>query len=156
MIEYISGWVHSVSAVAMIMAIITVLTPKNTAGRTAMLCGSIILTAVLVSPIKAFDMEKVSEYDRDFKFEIEEKANAIVMTGEKMKEDIIEEKLRTYILQRTKQFGIICDVSVVCRDGMPDSVTIGLRREEDREKISEILVSECGIAKEKQKFEVTG
>ncbi len=152
---YISNWVRSIATVTMMMAAVTVLTPKNTAGRAAMLCGSILLTAVLVSPIKTFDIEAVSEYDRKFELEIEKRAEAISREGEKVKETIIEENLRTYILQRAKQFGISCDIAVACRDGMPHLVTVRLKRKEDRERISEILTEECGIAKENQIFEVT-
>lgn len=156
MTEYISGFVKSVATVTMIMAAVTVITPKNAAGRAAMLCGSIILTAVLVSPIKSFDTSFLSEYDKRIEVEIEKKAKNISEKGEELKENIIEENLRTYILQRTKQFGIVCDVRVLCLEGVPHSVSVELKRDEDKEKVSQILTEECGIAEENQTFEVSG
>ena len=146
----------SVATATMIMAAVTVITPKNAAGRAAMLCGSIILTAVLVSPIKSFDTSFLSEYDKRIEVEIEKKAKNISEKGEELKENIIEENLRTYILQRTKQFGIVCDVRVLCLEGVPHSVSVELKRDEDKEKVSQILTEECGIAEENQTFEVSG
>ncbi len=155
MTGYVSGFVHSVATVTMIMAAVSVITPKNAAGRAAMLCGSILLTVVLLSPIKGFDTSALSEYDKKIEVEIDGRAESILQKGEELKEDIIEENLRAYILQRTKQFGIYCDAEVLCLEGMPDSVRVKLKREEDKEKVSQILTEECGIAKEKQMFEVS-
>ena len=155
MTEYVSGFVKSVATVTMIMAAITVITPKNAAGRAAMLCGSILLTTVLVSPIKAFDASVLSEYDKRIEVEIEGRAKNISQKGGELKENIIEQNLRTYILQRTKQFGIFCDAKVLCLDGVPYTASVKLERKEDREKVSQILTEECGIAKENQTFEVS-
>lgn len=154
MTEQIGRWIYSVATVTMIMAVITVITPKNTAGRAAMLCASIAFTAVLVSPIKAFDVSGLSEYERNFRSEIDGKSKEIEVQSLQARENIIEENLRAYILQRAKQFGISCDAEVQCIDGTPRFVAVVLRNEKDREKVSEILLEECGIEKENQSFEV--
>ena len=156
MTEYVSGFVKSVAAVTMIMAAVTVITPKNAAGRAAMLCGSILLTVVLVSPIKSFDISFLSQYDKKIEVEIEGRAENILNKGEELKEGIIEENLRTYILQRANQFGILCDAKVFCLEGVPHSVSVRVKKNEDKERVSRILTEECGIAKENQTFEVAG
>ena len=119
-----------------------------------MLCISIVFTTVLISPIKAFDTSVFSEYNKTLENEINEKTEDIEARSVKAREKIIEENLRAYILQRTKQFGIYCDAKVECLDGIPYSVAVILQEEKDREKVSEILLGECGIEKEQQSFEV--
>ncbi|MBE6911052.1 MAG: hypothetical protein IJO61_09085 [Oscillospiraceae bacterium] len=152
---YVKGFVGAVATVTMIMAIVAVVTPKNAAGRAAMLCGSILLMTVLVSPMKELDPALFSEYDRKIESEIETKAEMMRQKSERLKESIIEENLRTYIFKRAEQFGIRCDAQPEYFNGEVCSVTVKLENEKDVEKVSQILVEECGIAKENQTFEVS-
>ena len=98
--EYVKGFVGTVATVTMIMAIVSVVTPKNAPGRAAMLCGSILLMTALISPMKEFDPDLFSEYDKKIESEIGMRAESMRQKSEKLKESIIEENLRTYIFKR--------------------------------------------------------
>lgn len=150
--EFIRGWVISIATATLIISVAAALCPKNTAGRTVMMCGSLIMTAVLISPLKGFDTSLLNEYGEQYEREIEVKSEKLRLQNEELRQDIIEENLRAYILQRAKTMEIECDVQISCKGDLPYSAYVDVADEEKALELSRLIESECGIPKARQTF----
>ena len=148
---YIQNWVVTISAVTMVIAIVAVIVPKNSAGRAVMLCGGIIMTAVLVLPLKNIGVYESGEVDNGFLTEIRKSADKALESNEKISADIIESRFGEYILKRAEQEGISCTAKVSCDNGIPVSAVITTESERI-DDISGMISKELGIASENQIF----
>lgn len=54
MIEAVKRWVSMITVISIILALVNSITPQNSAGKFAAMCGSLILTFALLSPIIGF------------------------------------------------------------------------------------------------------
>ncbi len=154
--EFIHSWVSAIAAVTMMMAVVSVLTPKNSAGRAVMFCGSIIMTVVLVSPIKKLDVAALSGYSARFEKEVERRAEQVSRQNEKLRKDIIEENTRAYILQRAESMGISCDLDIECSDDVPYTAVVCVKNKDVVPAVSGLLEMEVGIPSARQTFEIEG
>ena len=143
--NFIRDWVGSIAAVTMLLSVISALVPKTAAKRAVMLCGSIIMTAVLVSPIKSLDSGEVLAYGGKYGKMAQEMAESLQAENEKLSVGIIEVNLRAYILQRADSMGIECGVDVKCEGTTPERVTARVTAVEDGVAIADMIKSECGI-----------
>ena len=143
----ISNYIYSVSSMAVVASIIAVLLPKNTAGRISIMSVGIIMTAVIVSPIKAIDAGNISGYMEETQREISQYTRTASEKNQKICDEIIEEKLRAYILQRSNEAGIKCDVAIKFENGEPHYAEVFAGGGRDGDKVAEIIRGECGIAK---------
>lgn len=152
--EFIRNWVVSIAAATMIISIAAALCPKNAAGRAVMLCGSLIMTAVLISPLKSFDVSVLSEYGARYEREIEERSRRLNEENETLRKNIIEENTRAYILQRAESMGVSCDVRIICKDDIPYSAYIQAPDKVKAYAVSELIEAECGIPAARQTFKI--
>ncbi len=155
-VEFIRSWVSAIAAVTMMMAVVSVLTPKNSAGRAVMLCGSIIMMVVLVSPIKKLDVSALSGYGARFQKEIEFRAEQVSRQNEKLRKDIIEENTRAYILQRAESMGISCDLDIECYDDVPYTAVVSVKNKDVVPAVSMLLERDVGIPSARQTFKIEG
>lgn len=146
----------AIAAVTMIMAVVSVLTPKNSAGRAVMLCGSIIMMVVLVSPFKKLDVSALSDYSARFEKEIEHRAEQVRRQNEKLRKNIIEENTRAYILQRAEAMGISCDLNIECCGDVPHTAVVSVKNKDVVPAVSELLEREVGIPSVRQTFKIEG
>ncbi|MBR3910383.1 MAG: hypothetical protein IKJ54_03720 [Anaerotignum sp.] len=141
--ENIRGWIGSVAAVMMIMAAVSAICPKNSAGRIVALCGSLILTAVLITPLKSFDVALFEQYAESYVRGLEEKGARLKEENEMLRDDIIEKNLRAYILERADMMGIDCDVRVESRNGVPHSAEICVKDKAKAYAVKEMIKKEA-------------
>ncbi len=143
--DFLQNWVGRICTVTLIVAICGALTPKNSSGRIVCLIGTLIMTVVIISPFKKIDISQISAYSREYAQDLEGKINVMQETNEKTKEALIEERLATYILQRTSQMGVACKVMVLCEDGVPSSVSVITSDSTKNADLRKMIENECGI-----------
>ena len=150
--EKIRTFVSAVCAVAMIGAIVGALVPKNSSGKISIMCVGIIMMAVIISPIKNVGKNIFSDYTEDIEYELSKKLENTAEENQKIYDNIIEERIEAYILQRSKEENIVCEVSVVCKNGEVTLARIVGETAEDIKKASQIATSECGILKTEERI----
>ncbi|MBE6915042.1 MAG: hypothetical protein E7471_00185 [Ruminococcaceae bacterium] len=141
-------WILSITATGILTAIITAVSPKTSGSNTVRLCCGIVLVLCVFSPIKklltkGFDWKDVSVNVLNVS------EQEVLEQNEVFKGEIIQQHLTAYILKRTKQLGIDCEVRVgVGKDdeghAFPENILI-VCEDEDQEKVREIIRNECGI-----------
>lgn len=143
----ISSYIYSLTSMAIVASIIAILLPKNTAGRISIMSVGIVMTAVVVSPIKAIDGQSISGYMEEAERGISEYTRDASEKNQKICDEIIEEKVRAYILQRSNEEGIKCDVTIKFENGEPLYAEVFIENSHDAKRVAEIIRGECGIAK---------
>jgi len=149
-LSLLNGWVISIAGITMIASVAKIFCPQNSAGKVVGACSAIILTAVLLQPVKNIDLNDLNEYFPQSEYITEKRFLTLQQENEKIREAIIIDETESYILQRAAEIGVECDVTVKCRENIPYSVNIRTEDREAADKISEIIKIECGIPKERQ------
>lgn len=146
-------YIVSVIAAAILCSIFTGLINKGIVGDLIKLTCGVLLTVVLISPladIKHFTLHGVNmEWSRD--------THIAVSAGEKYSAEalstIIKQETEAYILNKAKDLDLALSADVVLsRDVPPVPVEVylsGAAAPLARQKLTEALVAELGIAKEK-------
>ena len=160
--EGISSWIAALAAVSFIVSIISVIAPKNSAGRVASMLGSILVLVALVSPIFDFEGAKLLGMGKVYEEKISERIETAEEKTADIKNNIIQEKLAAYVLEKAKTDENECKVSVEVSDGAVLSATIECHERGISDRVLTILENELGIAKEsveikdgKEKNEIT-
>lgn len=148
--QFVQNWVMSIAAVTLIVSVITALCPKNAAGRAVSLASCLLMTATLLSPISRVDVSALSDEMEKYSLEAEQRYEKLLDEQENIKEKLIEENTRAYILQRAESSGIECDITVQCKEGTPYTVYITAENDAELIAASELVEKELGIARERQ------
>ncbi len=154
--DFIRNWVTAIASATIIIATISAICPKNSAGRIASLCGNILLSFTLLSPIKAFDISVIEKYDAQITGEIREKTEMFEAVSNNAKKCIIEENLQTYILQKAKNAGIDCQVRIYCKDALPYSASVTCGKPADLKIVAAIIETELGVPLQRQVLRTEG
>ena len=116
---------------------------------------------VVLGSLQSFVMPDFSAYSSIYQAECEGYADSLSDENEKLIKAIIEERTRTYILEKAEDIGITCDVEITSelRDGVPFPYTVQYICEHepptgDRDKLETYVLSELGIEVENQKWVV--
>lgn len=141
-------WILSITATGILTAIITAVSPKTSGSNTVRLCCGILLVFCVFSPMKS-----LLTHGCDWSFlsgnVLSVSEEEVLKKNEEFKGEIIQQHMTAYILKRTKQLGIDCEVSVgVGEDDeghvFPKKILITCT-ENEQEKLREIIENECGI-----------
>ncbi|MBQ8004400.1 MAG: hypothetical protein IJ299_04840 [Oscillospiraceae bacterium] len=146
----VQSWVSSIATVTLIVSAITALCPKNSAGRAVMLSACIVMTATLLSPLGNIKISALSDGMEKYSRGAEKRYEELLKEQENMKDRLIEENVRAYILQRAESEGIECDIVIRCRDGAPYSAEIAAEKEKDLIAASELTEKELGVLRARQ------
>ncbi len=152
--EGIKLWIASLSAVTLIMSVISSLAPKNSAGRVCSMLGSVMLIVVLISPIKKITSSDIFEMSRAYEDEINKSIETSAEKFEEIENEIIGEKLSAYVLNKAKANA--CEVSVKLDGDMPVSATVISKSAEEAGRVCAVLEEEFGISPEKQEVKIEG
>ncbi len=153
--ESIRAWIVSLSAASMVASAAGALVPKNAAGKATSLAGRALVMAVLLSPIGKVDFYMFNEASNEISRRIELSSEGFYSENEKLRQNIIEDETAAYILQRAQNMDVSCEVSVFAEEDIPKSATIKLKDKEAIGKLTEIIATECGIAKERQMYKIS-
>ncbi len=141
-------WILSIAATGILSALATTVAPKTSVSNTVRLCCGTLMVLCVLSPVKKI-MNSGFELESASKKRMSVSKEEILAQNEAFKSDIIKEHLTAYILKRTKQMGIDCEVSVgVGTDeegnAVPNKISI-ICKENEQKKLREIIRDECGI-----------
>ncbi|MBQ9979507.1 MAG: stage III sporulation protein AF [Oscillospiraceae bacterium] len=104
MAEFLRNWIITVTAAATLAAIATALIPEGNVKKASSLVLGLVLMLAVISPVKRLTGEDVGRLTEEFMVEMEESA-AFNFAGEEMMTEIIEQELRTYILDKADSLG---------------------------------------------------
>lgn len=153
-------WIISLTAVSILVSAILAITPEGAAKRTVRLAGGLILFLVLIKPLKELDAGDIAFYNMQYRTEYEKYEEKLIEKNSSMVKTIIEDKVRTYILQKAEALGLECDAEVIARTGKdgypyPDRIIFHVAAGQDDamiEKLSYIAASELGVTEENQEW----
>jgi hypothetical protein len=161
--ELIRNWITSVTAASILISAALAVTPKGSAKKVVRLVGGLILFIVLTAPLKEIDYTDFAYFNMQYRAEYENYEEKLITENSTMIKSIIEDKTRTYILQKADELGIECDAEVFAAsrdDGYPypDKVVIKPEGTPDpalREKLSYVIESELGVTADRQEWRQT-
>jgi len=161
--EIIRNWITGVTAASILISAALAVTPKGAVKKVLKFVGGLILFIVLTAPLKEIDISDIAYYNMQYRADYEKYEEKLIFENSSMIKTIIEDKTRTYILQKADELGIACDVQVYAKkrgDGYPypDKIVITTGSDTDpalRERLSYILESELGVTDENQEWRLT-
>lgn len=152
--EYIREYVISVVASAFVCGIVMGVFPKGAVKEVVkMICG-LFLAFTALSPISRLDFSALTNHGIDFSEDAAQTAAIGEVYSEKAIRDIIKAETQAYILDKAAALGasITADVSLSA-DEIPVPVGVqvsGVFSPYVRQRLTDILQEELGIAKENQ------
>ena len=154
MIQGISLWVSGLCAASLVVAIISAVAPKNSAGRVCVMMASVLVLVALVSPILSSGGISVLDTGRAYERTIRRKIEEAADKTERLKKDIIEEELASYVLNKAGVDREICEVDIEVEDGVVVSAEVKSRDDDATEKVRRVLKDELAISQTRQEIEV--
>lgn len=154
--EGISSWIAGISAVVLMSSVISVVVPKNTAGRVVSMIGGIMVITALVSPFMDSGASGIITIGKAYEESIEKSVRKASERTDEIKNDIIERKLCSYVLEKAKTEESKCRLSLEIRGGMPVGADIICEDEEVSERVKDILQKEFGLPRESSENENEG
>lgn len=162
MTEWMRQWILSVTCGAMIVSILQVVLPKSGIGAVGRLAGGLVLLAVTMTPLLTADMDTLEDYLEEYTLSTEELEETSENRERELLCRIIEEKLESYILDKVKEIGVECTVSVTCEwseDGIPypaNAKIIHSGAERQLEQLAEKIEEDLGIPRKSQIYKRDG
>ena len=149
--EYIFG----VIAAAILCAIITQLTPKDSFCTAAvkMICG-VFMVLALIAPIFNVSIKLPNEIFADISREADVITSAAAVSTQESVGEIITQRVQTYILDKAKEYGVSLTVDVTLSDdAVPTPVAVHLRGDiapYTKRILAEVIENDLGITMEAQ------
>ena len=158
MIDFLGGWITSITAAAILTAVALTLTPPGGVKKAVQLVCGVVLTLSVLTPVVSLRAEDFAlslpapEEDREWL-----KSAAL---GQTVLKELIQERTGAYIVSKAQALGLDARAAVEAaetEDGLflPVSVRITTRVPmpgDVRETFARWLAEECGIAPERQQF----
>ena len=148
------AYLLSVTAAAMILALLRTLAGEGTMGTLTRLLGGLFLAVTVLSPLVRLEIPDLSEWMDSFTDEGMEAAAAGEAMAEEYAAAIISAELEAYILDKAASLGaeVTAEVSLDA-DGMPRSVTVrGEISPAAREELSRYISQTLGLGEEAQRW----
>ena len=142
-LDLIKNWLVSICAVSLLASVLNAIAPESNAKNALKMCCALLLTIVVITPLKKFDFDFFTESYEEMNAELDEKISEIAEENKKIKDDIIAETLYEYICKRGKLAEN--EIEINCENGEIKSVILYRESEE----IIKIIEQECGIEKDK-------
>lgn len=161
--EILRSWITTVTAASILVSAAVAVTPKGSMQKMVRFVGGLVLLLALTAPLKDFNSEDLAFYSMQYRADYEQYEEKLIDENTAMIKTIIEDKTRTYILQKADELGIECNAAVTAvsrEDGYPYPEEIVIETDAGvdptlKAKLSRVLESELGVPKEKQKWRAT-
>ncbi len=142
------SWILSITATGILTTLLNAVAPKTSVSNTVRLCSAILMVLCVLSPVKKI-INGGFEWGISARNESCVSEEDIFKHNELLKGEIIKDHVRAYVLKRAKQLGIDCEVSVevstdVDGHAVPSKILV-ICKENEQEKLREIIQNECGI-----------
>lgn len=160
MSELIRNWLLGITAASMLLALVESLVPEGVNKRVVGLAGGLVLVIAAISPILKFDDRTLASATEKFQIEFQNGSEELDLKKDFLFESIIEEESEAYILDKAKEMGMNCQVSVsVAWNGeVPVLHSVSVRGNwtpQQKNELSNLIEAELGIPKSLQRFEET-
>ena len=156
MTEILAAWVRTLAVAAIFCAAVLLLAPEGSGKRALRLLCAVVLTLLLLRPLKELDGADLSEYlsrQRLLEYGLLEETEEFSL---EFRRSLIREKTEEYIWTAASELGIAyLGVRLTLRDGeeQPYPYAAELRgcwTEAQRAGLSRLLAGELGIPEERQ------
>ena len=141
----ISSWVSGLCAAALVVSVISAISPKNSAGRVCVMMAGVLVMASLISPILNLRGVSFLDIGRDYERSIARKTEAVRERTERLKKDIIEEEISSYILDKAGVSEETCKVNIRLEDSGAVSAEVISRDSDAEARVREVLKEELKI-----------
>ena len=147
----VKGYILSITAAAMVCAIVSRLTGKNGTGAIIKVLSGLFLTLTVLKPLVQLEINRLSVITESFSEQAEQAVAYGEFASKKMLDAIIAEELRAYILDKAKSFGSEPEVEIELTDGIPSRIRLsGNISPYSKSQLSQWLCKELGIPLEAQ------
>ena len=134
-------------AAAIAVSVIKALVPQNSAGACIGIAGAAVMILAVIAPFKGFEAENITRWRARCGGEVAAMSESLQAENRRLEEDIIQERLSAYILQRAEAVGAKCAaVTVMSKQGIPVSARAEAADTASVEKLRRIVTDECGIS----------
>ena len=158
MMEFLRGWVLSVSAAGLVLAILLSVLPKGSGRQIVKLAGGVVLSLVIFSPLTKLNPDV---YIGDMEIprqEQEERMADMQRASEKITKEIIQAQTSAYIVNKAQALGLSVRVQVGVHKELnglflPDTAVIQSSQEPsrmDRDALSAWMADALGIPVQSQ------
>ena len=147
----------SVSAAALLTALLEAVLPKGSGTRIAALCCGFLMILTAVKPISGPDAEDLAQMLSRIRMESEQAATGVAVKNRELVCEIIKQRSETYILDKAAELGFRAQAEVTVTDGgeypYPSAVTVrGNYSAGQRAALSGWISRELAIAPEEQEW----
>jgi len=153
-VQGISSWVSGIAATVLLLAVVSVIAPKNSAGRVCAMLGNILVILALVSPLGRFDAESLFDVGNEYYEKISESVQEAEAKSEEMKNRLIGERLSAYVLDKAGADAGECKVTVNVVGGRAVSAEIFCVDKTLEARVSQVLEKELGVPCKNMEAEV--
>ncbi len=137
----IGSWIAGICSASLIVAVVSSVAPKNSAGRVCIMMGSVMVIVALLSPIFDISGRSLLDIGSDYRREIEKK----IEETEKVKNDIIESELSSYVLNKAGAKEENCKVYLSVENGAVVSADVVSSDASAKARVREVLEEEFKI-----------
>lgn len=147
----------SVSAAALLTALLTAILPKGSGKRIAALCCGFLMILTAVRPISGIDTQTLSQMLSRIRMESEQATTGVTVRNRELVGQIIKQRSESYILDKAQELGIRAQIEVTVTDGgeypYPSAVRIcGSFTAQQRAELSGWLSREFAVGAERQEW----
>ncbi len=150
MLEAIRQYLLSVTAAALLTAILQALLPRGPVRRVTALACSLLMLLTVVQPLNRLNTEELIQAFEAYCQELSTYSDELENTSAALTESIIVSESASYIEDKAEENGITCTVEVSCREesgiAVPDAVTVtGDLTEEERQILLTVIQEGFGL-----------
>lgn len=150
-------WLMRVIGAALLMAAVSVLTPRGAVRRIALLCCAVIFLLSVLRPLLGGELPKLRS-SFSLREELLRQTEEFQRSNFEAWETLIERELLSYI--ETKAAELHCDCSVSLRlsrdaDGIPVPEEVTLTAAEENDALAACISQELGIDRERIRWRIT-
>ncbi len=153
----VKGWLLSMVAAALIVALLDVLTPEGLPKKVGRLLGGMLLLLVIIRPVFKLENIRLAQYLSQGLLADAQWDNTLEETDKTLLEDLIIENCQTYIEAQAAALGAECQVTVTCewQDDIPVPKWVlveGTLSQEQRARLAAEILQDFGIPEEDQTY----
>lgn len=153
----VKGWLLSVVAAALIVALLDVLTPEGIPKRVGRLLGGMLLLLVILRPVFSLETADLARFLSESPLADAQWEDDLEETDKTLLEGLITRQCQAYIEAQAAALGAECRVTVSCRwqdeIPIPRSVLVeGALSQEQQAALTAVIVQDFGIEEEDQTY----
>ncbi len=159
MTKAIGGYLLSVSAAAILLALVQGILPKGGVQRIAVFAGSLLLILAIVSPVLRLDLDDLAENISQIQMDTQAMETGVETQNREILEGLIRERCLTYIWDKAEQLGMSVTVELEMSEQgtypYPVKANLtGAYTTRQKQALGKILSEDLGIPEERQSWQI--